>query len=86
MAILGVLLGITMTVVAIAGYLAKRDRDFVLAQLNTLTERVIAVEKRKAQVRQEMSGTASDKPKVDGRTLGMGSRLRTWNEDQEAAS
>jgi hypothetical protein len=36
-----------MTVLAAAVYLAKRDRDALMAQVNTLTDRVIALEKRR---------------------------------------
>lgn len=76
MEIPSILLGITMTVLAVAVYLAKRDRDALMAQVNALTERVIVVEKRRTMQVAEPTADAKTKKTV----------LRTWNEDAEAAS
>lgn len=78
MAILGVLLGITMTILAclIRDYLETRKAHG--AEIKSLAARVEFLEKRKALLAEVVA--SQPKPAGVGATHGA-TRIRTWNED-----
>jgi len=78
MAILGVLLGVTMTVLAYLLYQFRENAKADFALFKDLTDRVVLLEKRKAL----LAEAVTSQPKPVGVA---GQKLRTWNEDAPIA-
>jgi hypothetical protein len=74
MEILGVLLGVTMTVLAVACYLGWREYKALVLTASLLSDRVTMLEKRKAAV--PVADTV-DTQKAEAKPF----RVRTWSED-----
>lgn len=82
MAILGVLLGITMTVLGYFVYQFRDNAELALELFKSLTERVEFLERRKALLT-EAAGSYQV-PGV-GNVANKATKPRTWNEDVAAA-
>lgn len=85
-AILGVLLGITISGLVVVAYVGnQRSKELALVAKHAvekvveLQDRIAAIEKRRPVVT-EMTGTAG-KVNVEGGKIGTGVRMRTWNEN-----
>lgn len=80
-AILGVLLGITISGLIVVAYVGnQRSKELALVAKQAV-ERITALEKRRpVPVATEMTGIAG-KVNVDGGKIGTGVRMRTWNEN-----
>jgi hypothetical protein len=74
MELLGVLLGITMSAVAVAIWFGEREYAEARESVGALAERIALLEQRKAPLPVISSGATADelRPKL---------RYRTWNED-----